>query len=457
MENRSPAPLKSPFPEASKPDTPEPPVFKPSEEPKKPKNKLVSLLVFLLLVALGVIGYFGWQNYQLKLEKEVADVQPEPSPAVEIDGTADWETYEDKLLGFSFKYPIDVKLSDLIKSSEEKIQLNVLVTPVDELADAAPFGYTKATALSDRESLKNGKFGKHLQGLRESHEVIKIVDDVNAKVFTILQEIEVCNVQFVRKAIFYYKGNQIILSFSAPKDNIISENSEYFSTEPANCGEMTIWSTDDNSPLRFYQALAAGQTVGQSQYWYDTFNQILSTFKFVDGSDETAEWKEYRSEKFGIFFKYPSYWKFLEEARENYDNPNRASGFRDECLVNYSHFLNIEDSIETDLGSLTAQFDLEISVTNPEKWNLETWINKCRSSLLEDSNYKTDKLKINNHDFHLTYLDRNNLGNSGIASEYHYYTEHNNKFYTFLLTNHLYLDRGEQIVKSLLESISFTD
>ncbi len=77
------------------------PVIKPTEE--KPKNKLVPLLVFLLLAALGVASYFGWQNYQLRLKQEVVDVQPEPSSVVEIDETANWKTYQGSF--FSFKYP----------------------------------------------------------------------------------------------------------------------------------------------------------------------------------------------------------------------------------------------------------------------------------------------------------------------------------------------------------------
>jgi len=106
MDNQSPASLESPSPEVPKPDTSEPPVFKPPEESKKATNKLIPLLIFFLLVALGVAGYFGWQNYQLKLEKEVVDIQPEPSPVVEVDESkVAWKVFTNPDLGFSFKYP----------------------------------------------------------------------------------------------------------------------------------------------------------------------------------------------------------------------------------------------------------------------------------------------------------------------------------------------------------------
>ena len=111
MDNQSSAPLESPFPEASKSDTPEPPVFKPAEAPKKAKNKLIPLFVFLLLLALGTAGYFGWQNYQMKLEKKASDAQPMPSPVVKVDETADWKTHI-KSGGLLFKYPPEFILEE---------------------------------------------------------------------------------------------------------------------------------------------------------------------------------------------------------------------------------------------------------------------------------------------------------------------------------------------------------
>jgi len=44
------------------------------------------------------------------------------------------------------------------------------------------------------------------------------------------------------------------------------------------------------------------------------FNQILSTFKFIE-TDETADWKTYRNEEYGFEVRYPE--EFIFESRRD--------------------------------------------------------------------------------------------------------------------------------------------
>jgi len=313
MQNQ---PAQSPAPPVLPPHSPISslqPVDSPSDPEKKKPKKFIFIILIIFTIALGATGgVFGYQYVQ---KQKLFQTQPSPTPVVQQpspspDPTEGWETYTNETFRFSLQYPQDVKLTDSFKYSEDEIILSVQNAPIDEITDFT-FNYTKATALSDKISLEKGIFGIHLQGLKESEEVVKISDNIYAKVFTILQELEACNVQFIRKAIFYYKDNQIILTLSAPKEKIISENKEYFSTNQANCGLSNIWPINDDSPQRFYQALKGNKTSNLSQYWFNTFDQILSTFKFID---ETFL-KTYSIDLYDLQFQAPTGFTLKETNR----------------------------------------------------------------------------------------------------------------------------------------------
>ena len=285
VTSEAPTTQSPPVPPATSPSSPISSlesVDSPSDSKEKKPKKFIFVILLILAITLGAVGgVFGYQYiqkqklFQVQPSLEPVVQQPSPSP----DPTEGWKTYTNEL-GFSFKYPQGVNLENNLRSSEDEIIFSVQSTPIDKIIDFT-FNYTKATALSDKASLEKGIFGIHLQGLKESEEVVKISDNIYVKIFTILQELEVCNVQFIRKAIFYYKDSQIILAFSAPRKKVVLENKEYFSTDEANCGSIDIWPIGDNTPQKFYQALKDNKTSGLSQYWFNTFDQILSTFKFT--------------------------------------------------------------------------------------------------------------------------------------------------------------------------------
>lgn len=151
MDQPSSTPPQSPISEnAISSTTPkltnEPPVFKPPGD--KPKSKLVSILVFLLILALGAAGYFGWQNYQLRLEKnKVSDIQPTTSPTFELDGTADWQIYTSHTDNYSFKYPTDWEVisSGAIEPQPKNITVDVQAGTVEEVIEKKGIGSINLT------------------------------------------------------------------------------------------------------------------------------------------------------------------------------------------------------------------------------------------------------------------------------------------------------------------------
>jgi len=79
----------------------------------KPNNKLVVGAVVLILLLLTSTGLLAYQNFQL--QKQIASLQstPSPSPSPTPDPTANWKTYTNQKLIFSFKYPDNLVFKDL--------------------------------------------------------------------------------------------------------------------------------------------------------------------------------------------------------------------------------------------------------------------------------------------------------------------------------------------------------
>jgi len=127
-----------------------PPVQESVQEKKSNKWLIIGLGVFAL-VALGTAGIFAYQNYQLKEQVVKPSPSPEvvptkapqptptptntistPSPTPTADPTANWEIYENNNYGFSFKYPNNFRINNLIEKPfytlEEPIVFGIVLT-----------------------------------------------------------------------------------------------------------------------------------------------------------------------------------------------------------------------------------------------------------------------------------------------------------------------------------------
>jgi len=175
----------------------------------------------------------------------------------------------------------------------------------------------------------------------------------------------------------------------------------------------------------------------------------------TEAPDETIDWKTYTNDKYKITFKYPQNWTFFSESSEKYNNPNKNNGYAYMCLVNFNQVFLMQNKVNTPWGPLSSFFDLQISVTNPNKWTLEEWVNKCRSFLeTENAEYARKVVTINNKESILFYKE-GPPGNGGEATHYIYIIKADNKFYWFSFTNHKYLTGDENTIDTLLKTINF--
>lgn len=237
-------------------------------QPTNPtQHKLVwIIIVVLLLIVDGVAGFF--------LGK--ATTKPVAAPVqTEIKNT-EWETYVDPSNTFLFRYPQTVSLNGDNKS-DDGLNLYVQTKDLENYSDE-PMGYDLETALTDKKSLKNNQTGYLFGGVPESAKLVTF-SGVNGKTFMTLRLLEVCDVRFDRSLVIYKNNQQILLGLSVSNSSALAKKiPQYFTNDTNNCGDTPVWKSDST----LVTDLITHKAPKPVQDWYDTFDQILSTFKFTN-------------------------------------------------------------------------------------------------------------------------------------------------------------------------------
>ncbi|MCX6383127.1 MAG: DUF3298 domain-containing protein [Actinobacteria bacterium] len=192
-----------------------------------------------------------------------------------------------KEAGFSMDYPSDIvtfSTNPYVNASGNDILLSVQINKIDELGEQT-LGYDKATALKDQGELKNGQFGEDIDFPFEASKKVLKIKDIYAKGFVVFRRLEVCDVVFERKLIFYNNGYQVVITLETGKDKIIQSMPDFFGIDKENCGDLLTWKRQDgkSSQDEFYKALVSKSASGMAQDWYDTFDLIAGTIKINTG------------------------------------------------------------------------------------------------------------------------------------------------------------------------------
>lgn len=94
--------------------------------------------------------------------------------------------------------------------------------------------------------------------------------------YTLLRQIDACDVQFTRQARLYRNGYQVVIVLQQKSvAQLESANANYFATN-ADCNNDKAWS----KPEQFIQDLIAGKTDSATQAWSATFDQITASLTF---------------------------------------------------------------------------------------------------------------------------------------------------------------------------------
>ena len=220
----------------------------PSTSPLQPKPtpKLPLLIILPILIATiaGVIGFIIAKQKTTSKSPSSPTVVSTPIPN---DPTANWKTYVNTTLHFSFKYPPSLQyIEDLGK------ELKFFKTNKTEFP-ALVIRYQDQQQITDPQ-----------KWITETSDIASILKSSK-------------NTFFVLQSNGWYKSSNFI-------------------------------STDNN---RRYAYLFKQDTVIEINTTEDeTLDQILATFKFLDQDSETANWKTYTNTKLGLELKYPDDMEF---------------------------------------------------------------------------------------------------------------------------------------------------
>ena len=321
----TPQPVQPPVPEilptaaaTEQPLTasPTPPIM---HEIPKPKNKFVIFLVALLiLVGLVSLGYWAYQNYFAV--KPVPVASPSPTPEATADPTANWKTYIVNGLGIEFKLPEYFSPLDYPNGNETKgekgKQFCIEYTKIDIVSfliknviagggACLPQYFGLGTTSIDYEAGRMGGFGD-LQGY--TYENGKYYAKMNlGKKFEMPTELT--------KEVTNPNGVKILIVIG--KNNLLEQEGNNFPIT-GTPGDGRI-----GALVNLNNAIYPGVTVEmklEGGLNTQLFDQILSTFKFLDEKSSVyPNYNHYVNSETNFSIEYPS---FLSHEEYKFSDSN---------------------------------------------------------------------------------------------------------------------------------------
>ena len=225
---------------------------------KQIKTNIKYLFVAVVVIFLVMVGFFAWQRDWI--------IIPKSFPKLFLDGTANWKIYTNSKYGFEFKYPGEW-IFDEEQTGGTSDFLDI------HLSNFKPSG---------NFACDSNYIGLEIQvGLNKNQE----------------QDFA----EFVKSQL-----NKGLGSPNGSTEEMLVDKHRAFKAEFSGWGSACAGPgyliEQDKS---HYIYIFTGSNSDNQKETQKRFDQILSTFKFIEVKNETLGWKTYQNTKHGYEFKYP--------------------------------------------------------------------------------------------------------------------------------------------------------
>jgi hypothetical protein len=251
-------------------------------EPQNTPKLSPPIFIWILIIAAALIGSI--QIWQASLQK-VVEVSKPLETTTRTDNIYDWEVYRNTVLGFEFRYP---------KTWEIHIDANFINPETGVANDEVRSGKIYSSLIIDLVKKDSNLLPITISHTRLDYDDYSIDD----------QRRIVCAPDKCRE-------NRYGVEYIRENNDLHDKGFEMSALIPT--GKYII-GVSPNINVDTREKLE--RPTGQNKEIIETFDQILSTFKFISTSTTNiSEHKTYRNEKYGFEVIYPTTFDDAEEGK----------------------------------------------------------------------------------------------------------------------------------------------